>query len=66
MDLYDSDSSGLDDDVQGDYNVTSVLLGYAADEEIEDTISHLGGWPVCISELRSDRCLLFGYCFLFG
>lgn len=41
MDPYDSDSS-LDED----FTETSVLLGYAADEVIEDTISHLGGWPV--------------------
>lgn len=42
MDPYDSDSS-LDED----FTETSVLLGYAAEEVIEDTISHLGGWPVC-------------------
>lgn len=41
MDPYDSDSS-LDED----FTETGVLLGYAADEVIEDTISHLGGWPV--------------------
>lgn len=41
MDSYDSDSS-LDED----FTETGVLLGYAADEVIEDTISHLGGWPV--------------------
>lgn len=41
MDPYDSDSS-LDED----FTETSVLLGYAAEEVIEDTISHLGGWPV--------------------
>ncbi|KMU79084.1 hypothetical protein CISG_07250 [Coccidioides immitis RMSCC 3703] len=46
MDPYDSDSSGLsDDDAQGDYTETSVLLGYAADEESDDTVSHIGGWP---------------------
>ncbi|WEW60510.1 hypothetical protein PRK78_005997 [Emydomyces testavorans] len=45
MDQYDSDSSVLDDDVQGDYTVTSVLLGYASDEATDDAISHLGGWP---------------------
>ncbi|RAK99882.1 small subunit rRNA maturation protein TSR4 [Aspergillus ibericus CBS 121593] len=43
MDPYDSDSSGFDDD--GDFTETGVLLGYAADEIVEDTISHLGGWP---------------------
>ncbi|EEP81963.1 conserved hypothetical protein [Uncinocarpus reesii 1704] len=42
---YDSDSSGLDDDVQGDYTTTSVLLGFAEDEATDDTTSHLGGWP---------------------
>ncbi|KAJ6083426.1 hypothetical protein N7467_007561 [Penicillium canescens] len=40
MDSYDSDSS-LDED----FTDTGVLLGYAAEEVIEDTISHLGGWP---------------------
>ncbi|KAJ5551134.1 hypothetical protein N7535_000923 [Penicillium sp. DV-2018c] len=40
MDPYDSDSS-VDDDLTD----TGVLLGYAAEEVIEDTISHLGGWP---------------------
>lgn len=42
MDPYDSDSS-----VDEDFNETNVLLGYAAEEIIEDTVSHLGGWPVC-------------------
>ncbi|KAJ5341237.1 Programmed cell death protein 2 C-terminal [Penicillium brevicompactum] len=37
---YDSDSSGDED-----FDDTGVLLGYAAEELIEDTISHLGGWP---------------------
>lgn len=45
MDPYDSDSSGLED--EGDYTDTGVLLGYASQELIEDSISHLGGWPVC-------------------
>ncbi|KAJ5590928.1 hypothetical protein N7450_004900 [Penicillium hetheringtonii] len=40
MDPYDSDSS-----VDEDFTETGVLLGYANDEVIEDTISHLGGWP---------------------
>ncbi|KAK2735688.1 hypothetical protein FQN55_002050 [Onygenales sp. PD_40] len=43
MDPYDSDSSGMDD--AGDYTETSVLLGYAAEEASDDSISHLGGWP---------------------
>jgi pre-rRNA-processing protein TSR4 len=42
MDPYDSDSS-----IDEDFTETGVLLGYANDEVIEDTISHLGGWPVC-------------------
>lgn len=63
MDPYDSDSSGLDDDVQGDYNVTSVLLGYAAEEEVEDTISHLGGWPVRSNQYNfPDPPLSLGCC----
>jgi pre-rRNA-processing protein TSR4 len=47
MDAYDSDSSGRDD---GDVDVTEtgVLLGYASDEATDDSISHLGGWPVRI------------------
>ena len=47
MDPYDSDSSGIEDEELGDYTDTGVLLGYAAEEVIEDSISHLGGWPVC-------------------
>lgn len=46
MDPYDSDSSGLED--EGDYTETGVLLGYASEEVIDDNISHLGGWPVCL------------------
>ena len=46
MDPYDSDSS-----IDEDFTETAVLLGYAADEVVEDTISHLGGWPVCASQL---------------
>jgi hypothetical protein len=42
MDPYDSDSS-LDED----FTETGVLLGYAAEEVVEDIVSHLGGWPVC-------------------
>jgi pre-rRNA-processing protein TSR4 len=40
---YDSDSSGDEDK---DYTETNVLLGYAAKETSDDTISHLGGRPV--------------------
>lgn len=43
MDPYDSDSSLEDAE---DYTETGVLLGYASTEQIDDTISHLGGWPV--------------------
>lgn len=42
---YDSDSS---DDEEGDYIETNVLLGYAAKEPGDDTISHIGGSPVRI------------------
>ena len=42
MDPYDSDSSIED----GDFTETGTLLGYASEEVIDDTISHLGGWPV--------------------
>lgn len=45
MDSYDSDSSGLEDD--GDYTETAVLLGYSSTEPTGDSISKLGGWPVC-------------------
>jgi pre-rRNA-processing protein TSR4 len=41
---YDSDSSGGEDN---DYTETNVLLGYASKEASDDTISHLGGRPVC-------------------
>lgn len=43
MDPYDSDSSLADDE---DFTETGTLLGYASEEIIDDTISHLGGWPV--------------------
>lgn len=43
MDPYDSDSSLADDE---DFTETGTLLGYASSEIIDDTISHLGGWPV--------------------
>ena len=41
---YDSDSSD-----GGDYTETNVLLGYASKEADadEDTISKIGGYPVC-------------------
>ncbi len=43
MATYDSDSSGGGDD---EYTETNVLLGYAAKEPSDDTISQLGGTPV--------------------
>ncbi|KAL4931247.1 small subunit rRNA maturation protein TSR4 [Aspergillus undulatus] len=48
MDPYDSDSSGYED--EGDYTETGVVLGYASEEIIEDTITHIGGWPTWIDE----------------
>jgi hypothetical protein len=54
MDPYDSDSS-----VDEDFTDTGVLLGYAAEDVIEDVISHLGGWPVC-STTAKDLSLLSG------
>lgn len=47
MDPYDSDSS-----VDEDFTDTGVLLGYAAEDVIEDVISHLGGLPVCSTTAR--------------
>ncbi|RAH43740.1 small subunit rRNA maturation protein TSR4 [Aspergillus brunneoviolaceus CBS 621.78] len=47
MDPYDSDSS-FDD--EGDFTETGVLLGYAADEILEDSISHLGGTPTWLDD----------------
>jgi len=44
MPSYDSDSSGDEDN---DYTVTSVLLGYTSGEARDDSISQLGGRPVC-------------------
>jgi pre-rRNA-processing protein TSR4 len=56
---YDSDSSGGED---GDYTETSVLLGYASKEPSDsDTISHLGGRPVCPKP--SIRFVLFSFIF---
>ncbi len=37
---YESDSS------DGEFEETNVLLGYASKDADEDTISHLGGYPV--------------------
>ncbi len=45
MDPYDSDSSGFED--EGDYTETGVVLGYASEEITEDSVTHIGGWPVC-------------------
>ena len=44
---YDSDSS-----VDEDFTDTGVLLGYAAEDVVEDVISHLGGWPVCFTTAK--------------
>jgi hypothetical protein len=44
MDTYDSDSSAGED---SPYTETNVLLGYASKEPTDDTVSHLGGYPVC-------------------
>jgi len=43
MSGYESDSSGAEDD----YTETNILLGYASKEPTEDSISQLGGHPVC-------------------
>jgi pre-rRNA-processing protein TSR4 len=43
MALYDSDSSGGEDE---EYTEMNVLLGYASKEPADDTISQLGGRPV--------------------
>lgn len=43
---YDSDDS-LDE--EQDYTETDVLLGYASKDADDDTISRLGGRPVCSS-----------------
>ncbi|KAB8293179.1 hypothetical protein EYC80_007524 [Monilinia laxa] len=45
MALYDSDSSGGEEE---DYTETNVLLGYAGKEAQDDTISYLGGEPTWI------------------
>lgn len=52
MDPYDSDSSAFDD--AEDYAETDVLLGYAEKEPGDDTISHLGGWPVRATQSCDD------------
>lgn len=46
---YDSDSSGGEDE---DFTETNVLLGYASKEVGDDTISYLGGRPVCSFPLQ--------------
>ena len=43
MSGYESDSSASEDD----YTETNVLLGYASKESTDDSISQLGGHPVC-------------------
>lgn len=54
MDSYDSDSSGIDEELD-DYTETGVLLGYASKEELSDAISHLGGWPVSVPFFLQSR-----------
>ena len=46
---YDSDS---DEGEDNDYTETNVLLGYAAKEPTDDTISQLGGKPVCFNSMH--------------
>jgi hypothetical protein len=58
MDPYDSDSS-LED--QTEYSETNVNLGYASKEPTGDTISHLGGFPVCPTDVPSSRSILTFY-----
>ena len=43
MAMYDSDSSDENDA----YTITNTLLGYASKEPTDDSISQLGGLPVC-------------------
>jgi pre-rRNA-processing protein TSR4 len=47
---YDSDVSDGEAD---DYTETSVLLGYASKDARGETISRLGGRPVCRGPLSS-------------
>ncbi|KAI9929232.1 hypothetical protein ASPWEDRAFT_104941 [Aspergillus wentii DTO 134E9] len=46
MDPYDSDSSFDDEGC----TETGVLLGYGSEEILDDTISHLGGWPAWLDD----------------
>ena len=48
---YESDSEDGDD--VASYTETNVLLGYAAEEPSDDTISYLGGTPVMSFHERS-------------
>lgn len=59
MNPYDSDSSGIDDDEAGDFTETNVLLGYADEDASDDSISHLGGWPVRKFSFLLSICVLF-------
>jgi pre-rRNA-processing protein TSR4 len=54
MASYDSDSSGGEED---GFTETNVLLGYASKEVGDDTISYLGGRPVCLKLLRETADL---------
>jgi hypothetical protein len=49
MDQCDSDSSL---DAQSDFCGTNVNLGYASKEPTEDSVSHLGGFPVRRAQLH--------------
>ena len=49
---HESDSS--DDDTQ-DFSTTNALLGYASTEPTDDTISQLGGRPVCSAKLSASK-----------
>lgn len=53
---YDSDS---DDgyELEQDYTETDVLLGYADKDSKGETISRLGGRPVCHSSLLLTRSM---------
>ena len=46
MASYDTDSSDENDS----YTTTNTLLGYASKETTDDSISQLGGIPVCLLE----------------
>ena len=57
MASYDSDSSIGEDE---DYTETDVLLGYPSEEANGETISRLGGRPVCFFLVFFVFCPLSG------